>query len=152
MWIVKTSLRVNSSAVRLLPLTSWHWAILMLLLAGETPNTITTGSGWSQSPHWTACRRTRSTWPWGSSPSTRSKGRCSWPHGTHRCAPELLWGPPQKWGCQVLPGLSSRRLKEKFWLAKLRLSTILFASGLSSACCYRAYCRTYHSSLFPLAQ
>lgn len=79
--IVKTSPRVNCRAVVLLPLTCWHWAISTLILAGETPNIIIMGSVWSQSLHWTACRRTHSTWPWGSSPSTRSRGRSSLPLG-----------------------------------------------------------------------
>lgn len=60
----------TTRATVFLPLTE-------LIFAGEIPNITTTGSAWSQSHPWTACRRTRSTWPWGSSPSTRSRGGCS---------------------------------------------------------------------------
>lgn len=53
----------------------WFLAFLSLNLPEATLSIITMASGWSQTHRSTGCRKTPSTWPWGSSLSTRNRGQ-----------------------------------------------------------------------------
>lgn len=55
----------------------WFLAFLSLNLPEATLSIITMASGWSQTRRSTGCRKTPSTWPWGSSLSTRNRGQHS---------------------------------------------------------------------------